>query len=66
MKTNESGFGRLALLALGIPILILAVVGSHTLSRFEENADKLRFAAIERDLDSTVAATSENAYLLDG
>ncbi|HEY9072389.1 MAG TPA: hypothetical protein VIV61_19160, partial [Candidatus Ozemobacteraceae bacterium] len=66
MKTRESGFGRLALLAIGIPILILAVIGGHTLGRFEENADRQRLSRLDKDLDTVVSAVSENAYLLDG
>lgn len=66
MKSTESGFGRLALLALGIPLLILALIGSYTLGRFEESGDKQRLEAQERDMDSVVAATAENAYILAG
>lgn len=64
MKTAESGFGRLALLAFGIPLLILAVIGNHTLGRFEDSADRLRLETQERSLDSIVAATAENEYIL--
>ncbi|MBP7634095.1 hypothetical protein KBA41_07975, partial [Candidatus Ozemobacteraceae bacterium] len=64
MKTPESGFGRLALLAFGIPLLILAVIGNHTLGRFEDSADRMRLEAQERSLDAIVAATAENEYIL--
>lgn len=66
MKTAESGFGRLALLAFGIPLLILAIIGTHSLGRFEESSDRQRIDAQEKDLDSVVAATAENAYILTG
>lgn len=64
MKTAESGFGRLALLAFGIPLLILAVIGNHTLGRFEDSEDRLRLETQERSLDGIVAATAENEYIL--
>lgn len=48
MKNPESGFGRLALLAFGIP-WILAVIGNHTLGRFEDSADRMRLEAQERE-----------------
>ncbi|NLI75604.1 MAG: SpoIIE family protein phosphatase [Candidatus Riflebacteria bacterium] len=61
----RSGFGSLLLLFLGIPFLLLAIIGTYTLSRFTENATRQRLTALETRLDGGVAASSASWYVLD-
>jgi len=63
-KVFRSGFGRLFLLFLGIPFLLLAIIGSYTMGRFEEHAERERLALLESELDLGVSESSVAFYLI--
>ncbi len=60
----RSGFGRLTLLFLGIPLLLLSIIGTHTLGRFTEHAVQERQTSLERLLDQGVAQSAAPWYVL--
>ena len=57
-------FGRLALLFTAVPILILAIVGTHTQGRFVHRYETLRLKELEKKLDGCVAGVAQNSFLL--
>lgn len=62
--TYRSGFGPLLLLFLGIPLLLLSIIGTHTLGRFTEHTVRERQAALDHLLDQGVAQSSTSWYVL--
>lgn len=58
-------FGSLVLLFLGIPLLVLSVIGGQMASRFQEEEDRTRASEQEFQLDRLVGQTTEIAWGLD-